>query len=226
MLHMIEYFNRGTKFVISWVLLYDFFSTRVLRIMPPQHTDPVQRCWLCNNSNATATRIVIRIMASGAISRLCKHSFNVCSDLPKINPIFSSSACDLWRERVHSVNCKDRSSVDISLLSSNFQCQHQKKGYSSIHIRVSFDPKKGIKEAEEITTNIEECKGYRKTQSIRKLNIKSKRSKMTLDRLHKSKITTLANKNSELKEELSKAGDVVTNAMANAKVQQEQSNVL
>jgi hypothetical protein len=41
---------------------------------------------------------------------------------------------------------------------------------------------------------------------------------MTLDSLCKIKITTLSNKNSELKKKLSKSGDVVTNGMANAKV--------
>ncbi len=82
-----------------------------------------------------------------------------------------------------------------------------------------------MKRERETITNIEERKGYRKTQSTRKLNAKSKRAKMTLDRLHESKITTLADKNSELKEDLSKAGDVVTSLMANAKVQQELSNV-
>jgi hypothetical protein len=121
-------------------------------------------------------------MASDAISRLCKHSFNVCSDLPNLNPIFSCSACDLRRERVHSLHYKDRSSLDQSKLSSKFQCQPKKKGYGSIRIRVSFDPKMGIKKAEEITSNIEERQGYRKMQSSRKLN-RSKKAKMTLDRL-------------------------------------------
>jgi hypothetical protein len=32
-------------------------------------------------------RIVIGIVASRAISRLCKHSFDVCSDQPKLNPM-------------------------------------------------------------------------------------------------------------------------------------------
>ncbi len=80
-----------------------------------------------SNSNTTATRIVIGIMASDAISRLCKHSFNVCSDLPKLNPIFSCSACDLWRERVHSVHYKDRSSLDRSKLSSKCECERKKE---------------------------------------------------------------------------------------------------
>ncbi len=88
-------------------------------------------------------------MESDAISRLCKHSFNVCSNLPKLNPIFSCSACDLWRERVHSVHYKGQSSLDRITLSSKFQCQRRKKGYGSIRIRVSFDPKKGINEARE-----------------------------------------------------------------------------
>jgi hypothetical protein len=41
---------------------------------------------------------------SNKINRLTKHKFEECSDFPRMPHIglFSCSACDNWRERVHN----------------------------------------------------------------------------------------------------------------------------
>jgi len=78
------------------------------------------------------------------INRLCRHSFNICSNLPKLLPLFSCSACDTWRERVHSVNFRYRSKLNRSTLSNKFQFQRQRRGYGGICIRVLFDPDRAI----------------------------------------------------------------------------------
>jgi hypothetical protein len=73
-----------------------------------------------------------------AVNKLCQHQYEECSDLPRfINiGIFSCSACDLWRERIHNKGYCAKKEVRRDFLSERYQCRRPKLNMGPIKVRV------------------------------------------------------------------------------------------
>jgi hypothetical protein len=79
-----------------------------------------------NNHNRHGITTIMPKENQAPIKKLCKHQFEECSDLPRLTRIgiFSCSACDIWRERVHSKG--HRSLPRRDFLSDRHQCRRPK----------------------------------------------------------------------------------------------------
>lgn len=67
------------------------------------------------------------------INKLVRHVYEECSDLPSLPPLFSCSACDAWRERLHDKGYKNIRRRDF--LNDRHQCTRVKEG-RPIKVRV------------------------------------------------------------------------------------------
>jgi hypothetical protein len=77
--------------------------------------------------------ITMSLKASKEINKLLPHVFYECSELPALPPLFSCSACDTWRERIH--NKGSRAIHRRDFLNDRYQCSRAKKG-KPIKVRV------------------------------------------------------------------------------------------
>jgi hypothetical protein len=82
-----------------------------------------------------------KTMANESINELTKHKFEECSDLPRLTRIgiFSCSACDAWRERVHSRGF-GKSFKRRDFMSERHQCSRPKRHMGPIRIRIVYNP--------------------------------------------------------------------------------------
>jgi hypothetical protein len=77
---------------------------------------------------------------AGKINQLTSHKFIECSDLPYLGRIgiFSCSACDRWRQRIHSRGY-GKAITRRDFLSDRYQCSREKRGLGPIKIRIVFN---------------------------------------------------------------------------------------
>jgi hypothetical protein len=75
------------------------------------------------------------------INKLTEHKYYECSDLPRLCHIgiFSCSACDIWRERIHSRGNGKSLPQRRDFLSDRHQCRREKLGMGPIRIRVVYN---------------------------------------------------------------------------------------
>jgi len=80
-------------------------------------------------------------MMKNTINALTQHKFLECLDLPQLSciGIFSCSACDKWRERIHSRGFGKGLPQRRDFLSNWYQCSRSRKGLGAIRIRVVFN---------------------------------------------------------------------------------------
>jgi hypothetical protein len=125
------------------------------------------------------------------INKLCKHQFEECSDLPRLTRIgiFSCSACDIWRERVHSKG--HRSLPRRDFLSDRHQCRRPKLNMGPIKIRVIYNPSgptlKNPSVPEALQVDQENTTPNIPKRPTREELGKRKRAKVVLHRLEKAR---------------------------------------
>jgi len=68
------------------------------------------------------------------INKLLPHVVHECSDLPAMHPLFSSSACDAWRDRMLLKGHKGIKQSDF--LSDRYHCTRSSTGRGPMNVRV------------------------------------------------------------------------------------------
>jgi len=68
------------------------------------------------------------------INKLLPHVVHECSDLPAMHPLFSSSACDAWRDRMLLKGHKGINQRDF--LSDRYHCTRSSTGRGPMNVRV------------------------------------------------------------------------------------------
>jgi hypothetical protein len=106
-----------------------------------------ESCCLCNEilrgQGRKLKQIIIAIFFGvSTMTTREEDEYAVCSDLPKMPPLYSCSACDSWRERIHTVHFREKMKIDRASLSVRYQCNCAMKGYGPIKKSVVYDPAK------------------------------------------------------------------------------------